>query len=1231
MNTANIKKYAPKARTAFIAAMTRQAAKYGITLKGAEPLEIKGDLALIGDRPFPASIANARAALARKVAQQGFTQAMEQAAYSWFNRLCALRYMEIHDYLDHGRRVLSAADGSAGVPQILDECLELDLPGLDKQRIAELKLDGTRDEELYRELLLTQCHALHKAMPFLFEEVDDATELLLPDNLTRTDSLIRELVTAIPETDWQEIEVIGWLYQFYISEKKDQVIGKVVKSEDIPAATQLFTPNWIVQYLVQNSLGRQWLQTYPDSPLKDKMPYYVATGEQPAEVQAQLAASTPESIDPLTLKVLDPACGSGHILVEAYQLLKEIYTERGFRSRDIPQLILENNLFGLDIDDRAGQLAGFALMMLACEDDRRIFSRELKLNVLALQESRHLDLDALWGALNLTSDWQRGQSQGLFDSEQSNLAAAQADNRYQLLRATLARFTQAKTFGSLIDVPAEDAQPLGELLEQLRQLAGEGDSMQKPAAQTLLPYVQQAWILAQRYDAVIANPPYMGSSGMCALMKDFAKEYFPDSKDNLFACFIECGYTLTKDFGHSAMVTLQNWMFLSSFERMRKRMLEERTICTMAHIGYNSFPSLNSKVALATAFSLRVNRINGYIGSFVNLDDAPRAADKEKVFLSHDPVNLFEFQAEEFSRIPGAPIAYWASPAMIHILEEAEQLSTCAEVRKGLATCDDTRWVRYWFELDRCRLELRCASNEDARVSTRKWFPLLKGGPFRKWFGNCHHVVDWADGGSALKSSISDRYGGAHYSKEIRSEEFYFQECMTWSDIATPNTFGARYCGTGFISSTVGGGVYSSPETLTILNALLCSSMANIWLRIINPTLHANPGDIAAIPLPRFERVLDVKHQIGQNSLKCRQLSADDWNAYESSWDFNSLPLVAVTSMSRPTLKSSYANWITKSRNTVVEMRRIEEENNRLFIEAYGLASELTPDVPLEQITLTCNPYYRYGGDKSEAELETLLQCDTLKELVSYAIGCMMGRYSLDKPGLILASQGETVQDYLRRIPAPRFMPDNDAILPLTDQEWFADDATNRFREFVRVVWGDETLQENLAFVADSLCLHAIKPKRGESAIDTIRRYLSTQFYKDHLRTYKKRPIYWLFSSGKHKAFECLVYLHRYNEGTLARMRTEYVIPLTAKLNSYAAKLEKDKEASHSAAEIKRIEKELDTLHKQQAELATFDEKLRHYADQRISLDLDDGVKANYGKFGDLLAEVKAVTGDKGE
>lgn len=636
MNTANVKKYAPKARKAFIEAITKQAAKYGITRTGTEPAELKGDLLLIGGRPFPAALQKPRERLVKRIEQQGFDTVTEHIAYSWFNRLCAIRYMELKGFLEHGRRVLSHPDGNNGL-QILDECLDIELPGLDQANVRQLKLAGTQDEELYRELLLAQCHALHQAMPFLFEPIADESELLLPDNLTKTDSLIHELVNGIPEEDWSNIEIIGWLYQFYISDKKDQVIGKVVKSEDIPAATQLFTPNWIVQYLVQNSIGRLWLQTYPDSPLKDQMPYYIGPGEQPAEVQAQLAASIPASLNPESIKVLDPAVGSGHILVEAYKLLKAIYEERGYRTRDIPQLILQHNLYGLDIDDRAGQLAGFALMMLAREDDRRLFSRvasgEVQLNVYSLQESTHLNLNELWQALNLSGDWQRGQSQNLFDHDQADLSSASADNRYQLLQRTLQAFTQAKTFGSLISIAASDAEPLEELQQQLQQLAGNGDVMQKPAAQTLLPFVTQALVLAQRYDAVIANPPYMGSKGMNAALKEFAKKNYPNSKSDLFAIFMEHAFTLLKPQGFNAQINMQSWMFLSSYEQLREWLLKNATIITMAHLGARAFDSISGEVVSTTAFVIENAAYPNYAGAYIRLVDGKSEAEKSQMLL----------------------------------------------------------------------------------------------------------------------------------------------------------------------------------------------------------------------------------------------------------------------------------------------------------------------------------------------------------------------------------------------------------------------------------------------------------------------------------------------------------------------------------------------------------------------------------------------------------------------
>lgn len=611
MNTSHIKNYAPQARNDFIAAMRKQAAKYGITADSILPAEQKGDLLLIGDQVFPLSVMKPRDKLIKRIQASSFEQTIDYIAYSWFNRLCAIRYMECKGLLDHGRRVLSSADGSAGLPQILEECLDIDLPGLNASRVAELKLDGNKDEELYRELLLAQCHALNQVMPLLFEQVSDESELLLPDNLTKTDSLIRDLVSSIPEEDWSDVQIIGWLYQFYISEKKDQVIGKVVKSEDIPAATQLFTPNWIVKYLVQNSVGRLWLMAHPESTLVSEWEYYIQPAEQTDEVNAQLKqlinvriSEDGDTLNPESITVLDPACGSGHILVEAYDCLKAIYLERGYRSRDIPRLILENNLYGIDIDTRAAQLASFALLMKAREDDRRLFSNPPKLNVIALQGSQPERLEA-------------------FAQDLASTGLEKAD-----LKELLDLFEHASTFGSLIQIPQAFAKKLPELESKLNTALASGDIFAQQSAQELLPLLQQAKLLAKQYDAVIANPPYMGGKGMNTALKDFAKKKFPDSKSDLFAMFIERGFAWCKESGFNSMVTMQSWMFLSSYETMRERVLKERSIITLVQIGYNSFPEMNSKIAQACLFSVIKTNIKCIKAKYINLNNAPQAADK---------------------------------------------------------------------------------------------------------------------------------------------------------------------------------------------------------------------------------------------------------------------------------------------------------------------------------------------------------------------------------------------------------------------------------------------------------------------------------------------------------------------------------------------------------------------------------------------------------------------------
>lgn len=580
---------------------------------------------------------------------------------------------------------------------------------------------------------------------------------------------------------------------------------------------------------------------------------------------------------------------------------------------------------------------------------------------------------------------------------------------------------------------------------------------------------------------------------------------------------------------------------------------------------------------------------------------------------------FYRASAADFMKIPGSPVAYWATERQRLAFENMPTIGSWAPVKQGLATADNNRFIRLWHEVPRDKIGLNYQSTEETIDSNHRWFPYNKGGDYRRWYGNFEYVVLWERDGEQIRS-FADESG--YIRSRAQNTNFYFKQGVTWTFISSSN-FGVRYTPYGSIFDVAGSSAFPPNDLTKKLTSFMCSSAAWSFLKLLNPTLNFQVGNVASLPIS-VEKLSLIDEQVCE---KLIYYSKKDWDSTEISWDFTQHPLVQPD-YQVSTLSKTYAELRSNWKAIVENVNQLEIQNNEVFSNLLKLENNLSNTIAPEEITLTCNPHYRYGNNRSEEELETLLQCDTIRELASYAIGCMMGRYSLDKPGLILASQGETLQDYLRQIPNPSFAPDADAILPLTDQEWFTDDATNRFREFVRVVWGEDNLQENLDFVAESLCLHAIKAKRGESALDTIRRYLSTQFFKDHLRTYKKRPIYWLFSSGKHKAFECLVYLHRYNEGTLARMRTEYVIPLSARLNSYAEKLEQAKEAADSTAETKRLEKELATLHNQQAELAEFDEKLRHYADQRISLDLDDGVKVNYGKFGGLLAEVKSITGE---
>ncbi|MBP8169180.1 MAG: BREX-1 system adenine-specific DNA-methyltransferase PglX [Azonexus sp.] len=1184
MNKAKLKSYAPQARKDFIAAVEARAHSLGLSEMGGSldiaPSEKKGDVTLIAGQAWPAKVHDQRQRLIKRMKKDGFAQTVEAVAYTWFNRFAALRYMEIHDYLDHGYRVLSSREG--GLPEIIAHATDVagSLPGLNAAQISDMKLAGNQDGELYRLLLVAQCNALSKAMPFLFEHIDDESELLLPGNLERTDSVVAKLVESIAEEDWSEVEVIGWLYQFYISEKKDAVIGKVVKSEDIPAATQLFTPNWIVQYLVQNSVGRLWLMANPSSTLKSDWKYYIEPAEQTPEVQAQLdaliqtrMAEDGGSLNPETITVLDPACGSGHILVEAYEVLKAIYLERGYQARAIPRLILEKNLFGLDIDDRAAQMAGFALMMKARADDRRLLESPIKLNVLSLQESKGLELDE-------------------FDSHLKPFGISRA-----LLASLIDTFAHAKTFGSLIQIPEALEKGLPTLADGMGKAMQSGDVFAQAAAQDLLPLVGQAAMLAMKFDAVVANPPYMGGKYLTPLLKSFLKGSYNGYEKDLFSAFMIRNLQLAKESGQLGFMSPFVWMFISSYEELRHHFIENATLTSLIQLEYSGFDG--ATVPICT-FTLGKAHFSDFTGSYIRLSDFRGSGQQGPKTLEaiRNPRCGWFYTAkpDDFRRIPGSPVAYWVSDQMRRIFSTSKSLRQSFNPMRGVETGNNERFLKAWVEVDFGSIGI--GFNTSPSPNGKKWFPYNKGGEFAKWYSRPWLVIDWEKDGERIKNQSYPL--GSRLPWRAANSEKYFHTGITWGGLTSTNV-SFRYSDYGAVfDSNKGAMMFPLQDEIRIVLGFLNCKIASHLLKVLNPTLSTQNDDIGNLPydLSYFE---SVRHRIDDAVNTCIEISSDGQNLDETSFGFAGINW--FRSVDAPvTIRKNYDTWVSKNQVMRGKLESAENEINRLFIEAYDLQDELSPEVPEDQITLA-----RADRDKD------------CRRLISYAIGCMMGRYSLDEPGLIYARAGNVCFDVTHYKVYPA---DADGIVPITDELWFEDDATNRVREFLNTGCGAETLEENMDWLAESL------GKKGtETPEEAIRRYLSGSFYKDHLQTYKKRPIYWHFSSGKQGAFQALVYLHRYHEGTLARMRAEYVVPLTGKLQSRIEMLEKDLDAASATAARTKIAKQIESLKKKHVELIAYDEKLRHYADMRIQLDLDDGVKVNYGKFGDLLAEVKAVTG----
>lgn len=1171
MDTNGLKKFAQSARNLLI---DQVSAKLTVVL----------DAASAARREQPAAVK----ALESAIRETSERQVIEQVAYTWFNRFTALRFMDVNGYTNP--RVVSPAEGATR-PEILAEALAGNLPEKAPVTISAL-LEGRSPSndpqaEAYRLLLVHACNAWHGAMPFLFEKVGDYTELLMPEDLLSPTSILAKLREAMAEDACADVEIIGWLYQFYISEKKDQVFAGLKKNikitaENIPAATQLFTPHWIVRYLVENSLGRLWLLNRPGSKLAAQMDYYIAPEEPETDF---LKIGRPEEI-----KICDPACGSGHMLTYAFDLLHAIYEEEGYDPTDIPALILKHNLTGIEIDDRAGALAAFALSMKAAAKlGRRRFLRvEVKPDIVVLHN------------VSFTS------------AELTDVAAVVGNDLFtDAMRETLTQFEQAKNFGSLIVPKMRDP------AETLRLVEGRdfsSDLLLKEMQARVATVLRIAEALSPKYHVIVANPPYMGGKGMNAELDTYAKENFEDSKSDLFAMFIERSAALVVDHGFVAMITMQSWMFLSRHQNLREKIIGGAPINSMAHLGTGAFDSIGGEVVSTTAFVLTKNGRLGAEGTFVDLRDGRSEANKAETLrrAAKGEVTVKHASSKTFQAIDGQPIAHWISEEFRTCFSNLEAIKDVFKPAVGLNTGENDRFLKQWFEVGRAGICFAATSIEDAAKRSEKWFPYNKGGGHRKWYGNQSYVLNWQNDGIEVKKFATQRNKGKHWSRYIQNLDKMFLECVTWSDIST-SSFAARLSPAGFLFDVKGSsGVPHKKDALSPVLSLLCSNIMPEFMRCVNPTSTFQVGDLARVPFKKPEEFVDLDAQ----EMGAVRLARADWDAYETSWDFTTLPLLSRDHRDE-TLEATYSSLRVHWQGMVDDMQRLEEENNRIFIDAYGLAEELTPEVPIEEITLTCNPAYRYGVKGTVEEREARLKADTMAEFLSYAVGCMFGRYSLDAPGLVLANQGETLADYLARlvekgVAEPSFMPDADNVIPVLDGDWFADDIVDRFRKFLRVTFGEERFRENLAFI--------------EAQIGDIRRYFTKTFYEDHLKRYKKRPIYWMFSSPK-GTFQALIYMHRYRPETVSVLLNDYLREFIRKLEAERTRLDTlSDDPSASQAQKTKALKDASAIAKQITELMEWErDVIFPLAQRKIEIDLDDGVKRNYPLFGAALKPIKGL------
>ena len=1158
-----IKKFAVWARTELIARVSLKGVEYGITEKKIEDANVDS----VGGKVLTADEKKQRQALIDEINDKGYKQVMEEVAYIWFNRFSALRFMEVNGYLPSHVRVFTDEENNFK-PQIITEAIHLDLDGLDMEKVYELK-DAEKTEELYKYLLIVQCNALNKILPGMFQRLSDYTELLLPDNLLREGSVIQQMIELIPEDDWKDaVQIIGWLYQYYNSEKKDDVFAALKKNvkitkENIPAATQLFTPDWIVRYMVENSLGRLWLEGHPEAseqllpteeeqsayaagnrdPEDAKWHYYLEEAEQEPEVQAQLAEIRKEyaALTPDQLKVIDPCSGSGHILAYMFDVLMKIYESYGYTTREAVASIVENNLYGLDIDDRAAQLAYFAVMMKARQYDRRFFSRSIQPHVYAIVESNHVDKFAV----------------DYFCNGDAKLTAA--------MDTIISELHDAKEYGSILTVTPQD---WSALYGRFAEISEDINMSRETALRELLPLVQVAEALAQKYDVVVTNPPYMGASNMNSKLNDFIKRNYADYKSDFFSSFVIHCSEMTKESGYCGFFTPYVWMFIQSYEKMRNYLYNQTTVETLIQFEYSAFEEATVPVC---TFAFQ-NRHIQKKGCYLRLVDFRGGMEVQRqktleAIENHDCGFYYEQNADNFSKIPGSPVAYWLSDVVFNVFDKSkESIRNFAFGEGKNVTTNNAKYILFAWEVNK----------KDIGAFDYKWLPCAMGGDYRKWYGNIVNVIDWSlEARSFYKTNQAGR---------IIREEFWDMSGVTWGKISSASP-SFRYLDNKQMYQETAVLQENKNDTLMVLS-VLNTKVAQFFLSFLAPTLNFQLQDICSIPLPdQLKAVKTEAMEIGKN---CVSESKKDWDSFEISLDFQHHPLLRKVSA----IAEAFTQWQTECDDRFNQLKANEEELNRIFIDIYGLQDELTLGVEDKDITVR------------KADLGR-----DIRSFISYAVGCMFGRYSLDVDGLAYAGGEWDVSKYVS------FAADKDNIIPICDDEYFEDDIVGLFVGFVKTVYGADTLDENLEFIANAL------GGKGQPK-DVIRNYFLNDFYSDHCKIYQKRPIYWLFDSGKKNGFKALIYMHRYQPDTIARIRTDYVHEQQARYRTAITDLEQ-RIANASTGERVKLNRKLTTLQAQDTEIRTYEEKIHHLADQMISIDLDDGVKKNYAIFQDVLAKIK--------